>query len=43
VIRQMLGEMLPGERRFIHPLKQRADVIVQGYDYDLEPVLSRIE
>ena len=42
-IRQMLSEMLPGERRFIHPLKQRADVVVQGYDCDLEPVLSRIE
>ena len=43
VVRQMLSEMLPGERRFIHPLKQRADVVVQGYDCDLEPVLSRIE
>ena len=43
VIRQMLGEMLPGERRFIHPLKQRADVIVRGYNWDLEPVLNRIE
>ena len=43
VIRQMLREMLPGERRFIHPLKRRADVIVHGYDWDLEPVLSRID
>ena len=43
VIRQMLWEMLPGERRFIHPLKQRADVIVRGYDWDLMPVLSRIQ
>ena len=43
VIRQMLGEMLPGERRFIHPLKQRADVIVRGYNWDLETVLNRIE
>ena len=43
VIRQMLREMLPGERRFIHPLKRRADVIVQGYDWDLGPVLSGID
>ena len=42
VIRQMLWEMLPGERRFIHPLKRRADVVVRGYAWDLEPVLSRI-
>ena len=43
VIRQMLGEMLPGERRFIQPLKKRADVIVRGYNWNLEPVLNRIE
>ena len=42
VIRQMLREMLPGERRFIHPLKSRSDVIVRGYNWDLKPVLSRI-
>ena len=43
VIRQMLGEMLPGEQRFIHPLKQRADVIVRGYNWNLELVLNKIE
>ena len=43
VIRQMLGEMLPGERRFIYPLKRRADVIVRGYNLDFTPVLSRID
>ena len=43
VIRQMLGEMLPGEQRFIQPLKQRADVIVRGYDWNLELVLNKIE
>ncbi len=43
VIRQMFREMLPGERRFIHPLKQCADVIVRGYKWDLGPVLSKIE
>ena len=42
VIRQMLHEMLPGERRFIHPLKRRADLVVRGYNFDLEPILSRI-
>ena len=42
VIRQMLGEMLPGEQRFIHPLKQRADVIVRGYNWNLELVLNKI-
>ena len=43
VVRQMLREMLPGERRFIHPLKRRADMVVRGYNWDIEPVLSRIE
>ena len=42
VIRQMHREMLPGERRFIHPLKRRADLVVRGYNFDLEPILSRI-
>ena len=43
VIRQMLREMLPGERRFIYPLKRRADVIIQGMIKSLEDVLERIE
>ena len=43
VIRQMLREMLPGERRFIQPLKQRADVVVHGHDRDLDGVLNRLE
>ncbi len=43
VVRQMLQEMLPGERRFIHPLKRCADMVLRGYDWDIEPVLSRIE
>ena len=42
VIRQMLCEMIPGERRFIHPLKRRADVVVRGDHWDLESILSRI-
>ena len=43
VIRQMLCEMLPGEQRFIHPLKQRADVVVRGSNWNLELVLNKIE
>ena len=43
VVRQMLCEMLPGERRFIHPLKRRADLVVRGYNFDLEPILSRMD
>ena len=29
VIRQMLREMLPGERRFIRPLRDHADLVVR--------------
>ena len=29
VIRQMLREMLPGERRFIRPLREHADLVVR--------------
>ena len=43
VIRQMFLEMLPGERRFIHPLRRSADVVVRGYGWDLGPVLSRLD
>ena len=42
VIHQMLMQMLPGERRFIVPLKHRADMIIQVENCDLEAVLSRI-
>ena len=30
VIRQTVFETLPGERDFIHPLKQRADLVIQN-------------
>jgi uridine kinase len=30
VIRQMLREMLPGERRFIRPLREHADLVVRN-------------
>ena len=43
VIHQMLMQMLPGERRFIVPLKHRADMIIQVDNCDPEAVLSRIK
>ena len=43
VIRQMLRQMLPGERRFIYPLKWRADIIVRDIELGLSDVLGRIE
>jgi len=43
VIHQMLMQMLPGERRFIVPLKYRADMIIRVDNCDLEDVLSRIK
>ena len=43
VIHQMLMQMLPGERRFIVPLKYRADIIIRFDNCDLEDVLSRIK
>ena len=43
VIHQMLMQMLPGERRFIVPLKHRADMIIQVENYDLKAILSRIK
>ena len=40
VIRQMLMQMLPGERRFIHPLKHHASHVLRGDRTDLGPVLD---
>ena len=42
VIRQMLSQMLPAERRFILPLKHRADVVVRGVESGLGDVLENI-
>ena len=42
VIRQMLREMLPGEGRFIAPLKCKADVIVRDVEPGLATVLERV-
>ena len=43
VIRQMLTQMLPGERRFIHPLKSRANPRIRGDQSDLATVLDLFE
>ena len=43
VIRQMLREMLPAERRFIYPLQHRADVIVRGVENGLMDCLARLD
>ena len=42
VIRQMFWEMLPGERRFIDPLKRRADLLVRDFENGLADVLVRL-
>lgn len=42
VLRQMLREMIPGERRFIKPLREQADVLVTRSDQGLETALARI-
>ncbi|AII43751.1 hypothetical protein KR100_10310 [Synechococcus sp. KORDI-100] len=43
VIRQMLREMLPGERAFIHPLRQQADLVVRDQRRGLENLLVRMD
>ena len=43
VIRQMLREMLPGERAFIHPLRQEADLVVRDQGRGLEDLLVRMD
>ena len=40
VIRQMLREMLPGERHFIEPLKQNASVVIRDQSKGLDQVLA---
>ena len=43
VIHQMLMQMLPGERRFIVPLRRRATHIIQGHKPDLDLVLGMFD
>ena len=42
VIRQMLREMLPGERSFIHPLRRQADLVVSNPSRGVEILIHRI-
>ena len=42
VLHQMLWQMLPGERRFIHPLRQQAHVVVRDPVAGCHAVLARI-
>ena len=43
VLHQMFWEMLPGERRFIRPLRERADLVLRVNDGGVELLLKRIE
>ena len=43
VLRQMLINMLPGERRFIHPLRNSADLVIRSGSADLLQAIQRIE
>ena len=40
VVRQMLLEMLPGERQFIEPLKLNASVVIRNHTKGLGQVLA---
>ena len=42
VLHQMLWQMLPGERRFIHPLRQQAHVVVRDPVAGCHALLARI-
>ena len=43
VIRQMLREMLPGERAFIRPLREQADLVVRDQARGLEALLVHMD
>ena len=43
VLHQMFWEMLPGERTFIHPLREQADLVLRVRDGGVELLLKRIE
>ena len=43
VLRQMLLNMLPGERRFIHPLKRSANLIIRDFQAGRLQALQHIE
>ena len=43
VIRQMLMEMLPGERLFIHPLRSRATLVIRNQPSAVQAVISALD
>ena len=43
VLRQSLTQMLPGERRFIHPLRRSADLVIRDLSTGLPQAVKRIE
>ena len=43
VLRQMLINMLPGERRFIYPLRHSADLVIRNGSAGLLEAMQRIE
>ena len=43
VIRQMVREMLPGERAFIRPLRDRADLVVRDQERGMNALLTLID
>ena len=42
VLQQTLLQTLPGERRFIRPLKRQADVIVRDVERSLDPLTAQL-
>ena len=43
VIRQMLMEMLPGERLFIHPLRNQATLVIRNHPSAVQSVISALD
>ncbi|QNI54451.1 uridine kinase [Synechococcus sp. BIOS-E4-1] len=43
VLRQMLLNMIPGERRYIHPLQRSADLVISDVPQGLLQAVQRIE
>ena len=42
VLQQTLLQTLPGERRFIHPLRRQADVVVRDLQGCIEPLSAQL-
>ena len=43
VVRQMLMEMLPGERLFIHPLRNQATLVIRNQPSAVQSVISALD